>query len=949
MRHYLRLGAGQLAGALFIILFVLAAAVGPAFALTTGSISGTVIDAGSKKPLAGAAVTASSPSGRGSATTDASGFYNINNLAPDTYSVSVIAKGHEDVVTGGVTVVQDQNVRLDQALAVSLKSIGRTSARGASNLVQPTQTADVYNVSPQQLGAAAGVGGHRSLYDVIQTSPGVTSTGFAGRPRIRGSDVGDIAWEYDGIPLNDRLTGLFTTNLSIVGTRNLEVYTGGFNAQYGNAGAGVINSVVKRGTSPASGSFRYTTQLGGLTEHDIQAEYGNATRDGKFSWYAGLDWVNSDNQFAAGQFPGYTNYYAGNGFSGDPGTIASRDGVLNLHYKPSDKDDIQLLMQTGNQRIPWAKGLPNTVVGVDQCSGVVVQPGTRTVINPGVSSTGQPCQVPVLDKNGAITGYTATGLQFIGLNRDNANVWYHFSNLGKLQWNHVVSDKLFAQFRLAENFNQYQFDQPYDNSNFNGAIKPGDAFDPKASAGNQDEYEDRRSHIYLAQLDMTYTPNAHATWYGGVAYERDQSAERYSDKCGCDDANSGSAFNLDGSFPNLYLAVTYPLILPSAYVGTKQTFGKLTVEPSIRYDAETYDIPNRPDTVDAKGNAVKSYAYGPYGVHAWSPRFGFTWATDPYSAIRGSYGTTTTFVPAAYVYNDSPNGIFEQDGRAISPYYAASSAIAPQRNFNLDLAYSHALRNGVDSFRVAPFYRHAVDKLALTKLYVYDPATGATKLSGPSFFRTGIQNRATGAEFGWNHVVRGDGFSYYLSGTYINYWGSLTSGALSGGTPYGGITSNSGSAQNVALRNFLATGTLFRNPGQPPWSVAFTGDYNHDRFHAAPYLVYQTGAPYNVFGGTVDPASKIVDNTVHYAKAYYFATLDLSYDLVKHGSRTTSLGVNIRNLFDDRNGDVGPSLNGNYPSNKPDLTYGAAIPNTQWFYAPDQQARLFQVYLSTKF
>ena len=67
-------------------LFVALALAGPASAATTGTISGTVVDAATKKPLPGAIVTASSPSGRGTATSDANGFYNIYNLAPDTYT-----------------------------------------------------------------------------------------------------------------------------------------------------------------------------------------------------------------------------------------------------------------------------------------------------------------------------------------------------------------------------------------------------------------------------------------------------------------------------------------------------------------------------------------------------------------------------------------------------------------------------------------------------------------------------------------------------------------------------------------------------------------------------------------------------------------------------------------------------------------------------------------------
>jgi hypothetical protein len=576
-------------------------------------------------------------------------------------------------------------------------------------------------------------------------------------------------------------------------------------------------------------------------------------------------------------------------------------------------------------------------------------------------------------------GGVNTGLQYYHVSQQQANVWYHWSNLGKIQWNHVVNDKLFLQFRLAENFNQYIFDQPFSLATINGVTTPGAPGGvtgnspngtPAKGIGFQEEWSDRRSQMYLANLDLTFTPNAHATYYGGIGFERDNSAQHYYDNCGCDESSGGvGAFNANGSYPNLFLAVDYPLTLPSAYAGTKQTFGKLTLEPSLRYDAETYHIPFRPDTTDpTTGVVTKSYAYGPYTTHAWSPRFAFTWAPSVYDAIRGSYGVTTTFVPAAYVFNNSPNGVLGADSRYITPYYP-NSHLANQRDYNVDLSFSHAMRNGIDSIRVSPFYRHAVDKLELTKLPISDPTTGAVTLTGTNFFRTGIQNRSTGAEFGWNHVVRGDGLSSYLSATYVNYWGSITSATLSGGTPYGSITSNAFSAQNAALRQFLATGTLFRNPAQPPWSVSWTGDYRQDRLHVSPFVLYQVGAPYNVTGNTCMneaflpigsaptatnqpcPAA-LNDYQVHFARANYWAALDIGYDIVKQGSRTVTIGLNIRNLFDNPYYDVSPATNTNYPNgNNPDYnTYGAGVvPNTLYYYLPNQTPRQMQLYISTKF
>jgi hypothetical protein len=983
MPNLLRTGISRLVAAALAVLFVAITIAGPVSAATTGTISGTVTDAATKKPIPGAIVTASAPSGRGTATSDANGFYNIYNLAPDTYAVSITIKGYDDVVTSGVTVVQDQNVRIDQSLSRSLKNIGRVSARSASNLVQPNQTADVYNVSPQQLGAAVGVGGHRTLYDVIQTAPGVTSTGVAGRPRIRGSDVGDVAWEYDGIPVNDRLTGLFTTNLSVVGTQNLEVYTGGYNAQYGNAAAGIINSVVKRGTRPGFGSLTYTSQFP-ASEHDVVAEYGGATPNNRWSWYASLDSSNSDPVFANGYQP-YIDAQALTARDTTASTISTRDGVANIHYRPTDRDDIQLLAQTGNQKIPWNKGLTDAsgILAIGACSGVVVSNGVMT--NPGVSSSGQPCVVPVVtavkdptDPTGkrtipTITSYTPTGLQYYHTTQQQANVWYHWSNLAKIQWNHVFSDKLFAQFRVAENFNQYIFDQPFSLTTINGVTTGGAPAlnapigtqnpatvtgmspngTPAQGIGFQEEWSDRRSQMYFANLDMTFTANAHATYYAGIGYEKDTSGQHYYDNCGCDDASAGvSGFNANGTYPNLFLAVDYPLSLPSAYVGTKQTFGKLTLEPSLRWDGETYHIPNRPDVTSSTGVVTKSYAYGDYSTHALSPRFAFTWAADPYDAIRGSYGVTTTFVPAAYVFNNSPNGITAADSRAISPYYPGST-LTNQRNFNVDLSFSHAMRNNVDSWRVSPFYRHAVDKLELTKPFTVNAATGVANLSGTNYFRTGIQNKATGTEFGWNHVVRGDGLSWYFSGTYVNYWGAVTSGALSGGTPYGQITSNTNST--AFLRDFLTSQTLFRNPSQPPWSLSWTGDYNHGPYHLQPFVIYQVGAPYNVVPSTfTDPTTGLVtaDNSVHFARANYWAALDLGYDVVKTRQHTMTLGMNVRNLFNNRVADVGPSTNTQYGKGQnPDLnTYGpGSVPNSLYYYAPDAQPTQYQLYLRAKF
>src|SRR5581483_2728996 len=83
---------------------------------TTGTISGTVTSAASGAPIANALVTASSPSGTNRTRTDAQGFYVLQNLLPDVYTVSVAATGFETQSQPGINVVQSltvtENVRM---------------------------------------------------------------------------------------------------------------------------------------------------------------------------------------------------------------------------------------------------------------------------------------------------------------------------------------------------------------------------------------------------------------------------------------------------------------------------------------------------------------------------------------------------------------------------------------------------------------------------------------------------------------------------------------------------------------------------------------------------------------------------------------------------------------------------------------------------------------------
>jgi beta-lactamase class A len=85
--------------------------------MSHSSFTGTVIDSITKAPLANATVTAVSPVGEGSATSDAQGAYTIANLLPSTYKVTFSATGFKSFSPpAGIELHTNQTLRLNAEL-----------------------------------------------------------------------------------------------------------------------------------------------------------------------------------------------------------------------------------------------------------------------------------------------------------------------------------------------------------------------------------------------------------------------------------------------------------------------------------------------------------------------------------------------------------------------------------------------------------------------------------------------------------------------------------------------------------------------------------------------------------------------------------------------------------------------------------------------------------------
>jgi hypothetical protein len=367
-----------------------------ALASVTGGLTGTVVDADTSAPVAGAQVTATSPSQSATVTTDATGHFSFLTLGPDTYTVTASKGGYQPTSVPGQVVFADTVQSVTVRLPKALKTIARVTAAAAGALVKSGTTADVYSINSttQQATAALGGGGLiNQAYSAISTVPGAyvipNQSGYYATINIRGGDYDQVGYEFDGVPVNRSFDNYASSSASSLGNAEVQVYTGANPASSEGQGlAGFINQVIKSGTYPgfATGSLGIGTPL---FYHRAAIEAGGSTPDRLFSYYIGVggsnqayNGVNNNNGSEydnwlgpplgiVGSFPGYTVnpysqpfapgwslYYGGTGNSYFPlgpagnygafATIFARNVVANFHigiphHNDAGRDDIQLL------------------------------------------------------------------------------------------------------------------------------------------------------------------------------------------------------------------------------------------------------------------------------------------------------------------------------------------------------------------------------------------------------------------------------------------------------------------------------------------------------------------------------------------------------------------------------------------------------------------------------
>ncbi|MFQ5637120.1 MAG: TonB-dependent receptor domain-containing protein [bacterium] len=214
----------------------------PAFSQSPATVEGYVLSV-TGKPLEGANVVVLG-TGFG-ASTNAAGYFSIQNMFAGEYTIRVTYLGYSDAVRKGVVVHKDfkdtVNFRL-RPTAIPLEEVVVIAAhQRESSAFQEIITAKEISSSPA-----------RTVGELLQNLPGVEVVEVGGgsgakRVSIRGSQSNQVLVVLDGIVLNNPLLGYADLNqIRLDWVEEIRVWKGGNSGRFGSGALGGVIEIISK-------------------------------------------------------------------------------------------------------------------------------------------------------------------------------------------------------------------------------------------------------------------------------------------------------------------------------------------------------------------------------------------------------------------------------------------------------------------------------------------------------------------------------------------------------------------------------------------------------------------------------------------------------------------------------------------------------------------------------
>ena len=592
---------------------------------TTGKISGKIIDASNGEPLIGANVIIMGTTL--GAATDFDGNFFIINIPPGKYEVKASIIGYNAVLIQNVKVSVDQTTKLNFELQEEAVEMGDVIVIATRPIVQKDLTSTQSNISGEDIAMLP----LETVQSVVNLQAGVIDGHF------RGGRIAEVQYLIDGVSANDVFTGEPSMEAEVNSVQEVQVLTGTFNAEYGDALSGVVNQITK---IPGDNyDFNFSGYFGDYvsTRTDLYDNIDNISPTGVY---------NLQGTFS-GPIPGagdLLKFFISGRYFSDEGYIYG-ERVFN----PSDISDF-----SANDPADW----------------IVDATGDGTFI-PMAFEERLSLQAKIAIKVGTGRGIVLNGLysrkkyrdydHLYNLNPDGDYKKFNDSYILSTQYTHVFSNSTFLDLLASvfeSDFSQYVFEDPLDPRYVDPNIKnvvSGSAF---LTGGTQNWHFNHTSQTYTGKIDLTtQLTQIHQIKTGAEFKYHNIDYEDFQIMV---DASTGFIPTLPtpGSFNfNVYNTNPYQF---AGYIQDKIELDYLIVNVGLRFD---YFQPDGKYLLDPDNIAVLDDLLPPFpdslmGTASiksqFSPRLGISYPISDNGAIHISYGHFFQIPPFEFLYRN-PN------------------------------------------------------------------------------------------------------------------------------------------------------------------------------------------------------------------------------------------------------------------------------------------------------
>jgi len=272
------------------LLLVLFLASSFLFAGNTGKIAGQIRDNETRQPIIGANILVKGTALGAAA--DEKGYYFILQVPPGTYDLQISMIGYQTIIVQNVKVQVDLTTTINVELSSTALQMGEVLVTAENKFIQKDVTSTRREITREDIRETPGL---ESVTDIFKVQAGAIISSVPQNIKladgtqlqirdeslkdihVRGGRGGEILYVVDGMPVTHPIYGgRSVLDLNVNDVENVQLITGGFNAEYGQAQSGVVNINTRSGSNIFKGGIEYKTDRWKALGESYLTDYASA-------------------------------------------------------------------------------------------------------------------------------------------------------------------------------------------------------------------------------------------------------------------------------------------------------------------------------------------------------------------------------------------------------------------------------------------------------------------------------------------------------------------------------------------------------------------------------------------------------------------------------------------------------------------------------------------------